>query len=97
MNTRRFLAVVFLSLTLLSAIAYFWKGESEVSGKTTLVWATDQNPARIKQAEAFNRENPNIEIQLRHHNISAADIIRECTNGSAPTSSILDPEPKVGM
>lgn len=79
-------------LTVVSLILFYWPSEQRTSGKIVLVWATDENPARIAQVEAFNAEHPDILLTVDHHNLGTRKLIRLCCSGMGPDLMDYDGE-----
>lgn len=84
MTTTRFLALLFLVLVALSVVASVWKPQASASGKTPLVWVSDNNPARSAQIAAFNEEHPDLELRLDYGNSGAQKIILQSASGVGP-------------
>lgn len=84
MSTARFLVLVFTGLLALSAIAMMWRSNRASDGRVPLVWVSDNNPARALQIEAFNEENPGLNLQLDYGNSGAQKIILQSSSGVGP-------------
>ena len=84
MTTTRFLALLILVLAALSVVAAVWKPEATKTGKTPLVWVSDNNPARAAQIAAFNEEHPDLALRLDYGNSGAQKIILQSASGVGP-------------
>lgn len=84
MSTSKFLVLLFLLLTVFSGVALRLKSGEAPSGKIPLVWVTDNNPARTRQIEAFNRENGDLHLTIDYANSGIQKIILQCSSGVGP-------------
>lgn len=84
MSTRNFFLIVVTVLGLLSALAYVWRPNRELRGRTQLVWVSDNNPVRTEQINAFNEANPNLHLTLDYNNSGAQKVILQCSSGVGP-------------
>lgn len=84
MSTAKFLALLFGALLLLSIVALVWRPDTELKGRTPLVWVSDNNPARTEQIAAFNAEHPGLLLRLDYGNSGAQKIILQSASGVGP-------------
>lgn len=84
MSTGRFLTAVGVVLVLLTGLACYFRFKEEKTAATVLVWASDDNPARAAQIEAFNRSNPDLKLVLDYHNLGLQNVARHSSEGSGP-------------
>lgn len=74
-----FLASFFL-LTLLSGVAYVWQ-PSPPDDRIELIWATDDNPVRRAQLQAFNDSNPDYRVSIDPTPVGLEKVIVQCLAG----------------
>ena len=55
MSSLRLFGLIFAVLGALSVVAWLWQPASAPSGKTPLVWVSDNNPARTLQIATFEQ------------------------------------------
>lgn len=83
-TTSGFLALLLMALAALTVVAWLWKPAKPVDGKIPLTWVSDGNPARGAQIDAFNRENPDLRLELDSGNVGIQKIIMQCVSGVGP-------------
>lgn len=75
---------VFLALTallsILSGIAYVWR-PAPPDDRIQLVWATDDNPVRRAQLQAFNEQNPTYRVKIDPTPVGLEKVIVQCLAG----------------
>jgi len=84
MTTTKFLAALLATLIALSVVASLWKPRQAVEGKIPLTWVSDNNPARTDQINAFNAENPGLDLRLDYSNSGVQKIILQSSSGVGP-------------
>lgn len=84
MTTTKFLAAIFAALLLFSGLAYVWRPTKGPEGKIPLTWVSDNNPARTLQIQAFNEENPDLNLSLDYASTGVQKIILQCASGVGP-------------
>lgn len=83
-TTSGFLALLLMALVVLTVVAWLWKPAKPADGKIPLTWVSDGNPARGAQIDAFNRENPDLRLELDSGNVGIQKIIMQCVSGVGP-------------
>lgn len=84
MSTSRFLLIVAAFLAALTAVASWWRPEQTNDGKTPLVWVSDNNPTRAEQIGNFNKERPELALELDYANAGLQKIVLQCASGVGP-------------
>lgn len=77
-------SVVFCVLALLSLLAWRMQPDANISGKTTLTWVSDDNPARRTQMGLFNDLNPTLHLRLDPNNTGVEKVIVQSIGGVGP-------------
>ena len=76
-----FLAGTLTVLTVLSLVAWRIHPRDTNKGKVTLVWTSDDNPARREQIKLFNRLHPKYNLVLDPNDKNLQKIIVQCMGG----------------
>ena len=84
MTTSKFLSITFGVMILLSVVAAFWNTSGENGGRIPLVWVSDDSPTRNIQIDAFNAENPDLDLRLDFGNRGLEKVILQCGSGVGP-------------
>lgn len=84
MTTTKFLAALLATLIVFSVVASFWKPKNTMEGKIPLTWVSDNNPARTAQIDAFNAENPDLNLTLDYGNSGVQKVILQSSSGVGP-------------
>jgi len=84
MSTAKLLSLIFAILVAFSVLAYFWRPAAGPSDKLSLVWVSDNNPARTAQINAFNQENPEVNLVLDFNNAGTQKIVLQAASGVGP-------------
>ena len=84
MSTSKILGIVFAALIVLSGVAALWRPGDTLQGRTPLVWASDSNPARTAQINAFNEENPGLALTLDYGSTGPQKVILQSASGVGP-------------
>ena len=71
-------------MLVLSIVAWRLKPDSDVRGRTVLVWATDDNPARRRQVTLFEELNPDIKLITDPGNFLMEKMIVQTIAGLGP-------------
>ena len=79
-----FLAGTLAALILLSLVAWRIQPRETDAGRVTLVWSSDDNPARREQIELFNRTHPRYKLVLDPSAESLEKVIVQCIGGVGP-------------
>jgi ABC-type glycerol-3-phosphate transport system substrate-binding protein len=81
---KSFFLITFLLLLALTAIAYTLVPNPADSGKTPLIWCSDDNPLRHAQLDPFNRLYPQFDLRLDPANALVEKIIVQSLAGVGP-------------
>ncbi len=84
MTSKRFFGVVLLFLVALSCLVWSLRPRPDGSGRTQLLWVTDENPARAEQVALFNRLNPQHNLTIDPANSGLEKMIVQCVAGVGP-------------
>lgn len=79
-----FFASVFAILVVLSITAWQIQPNTEVKGKTSLLWVSDDNPARRDQITLFNKMYPEYNMTLDPSNTGMEKVIVQSLAGAGP-------------
>jgi multiple sugar transport system substrate-binding protein len=79
-----FFAGTLLVLALLSVVAWQISPKTVQDGKTQLVWASDDNPARREQIDLFNKEYPDCNLTLDPNNRGMEKVVVQSIAGVGP-------------
>ena len=79
-----FLAGTLAALILLSLAAWRIQPRENDAGRITLVWSSDDNPARREQIELFNRLHPKYKLVLDPTALTLEKVIVQCIGGVGP-------------
>lgn len=71
-------------LVLLSILAWRMQPNTDLPGKTTLTWVSDDNPARRTQISLFNDLNPKMHLRLDPNNTGVEKVIVQSIGGVGP-------------
>jgi multiple sugar transport system substrate-binding protein len=77
-------AAMFAALFVLSIIAWAIQPRTAPSGKTPLVWISDDAPARREQIGLFNRRNPRLSLSLDPSDSGVEKVIVQSIAGVGP-------------
>lgn len=88
MNTNKLFAVIAGLLVVLTSVAMIWRPDRTPDHKTRLIWTSDNNPARTEQIATFNREQPDLLLELDYSNQSTQKVVLQSISGVGP--DILD-------
>src|SRR5438477_9821423 len=80
----RVFALIFLALLALSALAWEIRPAPPPSGKTPLIWCSDDNPLRRAQIEPFNALYPQYDLRLDPTNSEMEKVIVQSLAGVGP-------------
>ncbi len=81
---RLFFSISLLCLLLLSVIAWRIQPKTETNGKPSLVWVSDDNPARRDQITLFNQLHPQTSLRLDPGNGAMEKVIVQSLGGVGP-------------
>src|SRR5712691_10366712 len=76
--------LTFTALVVASVIAWKISPHAVQHGKTVLVWATDDNPARREQAALFNKLYPQYDLQLDLGDTGIEKVLVQSSSGVGP-------------
>lgn len=84
MRAGKTLLAIGLLLLVLTALAGFLQPRPLPADRIRLVWVSDANPARVAQIEGFNRDNPDLLLELDPSNTGLAKVSRLTSSGLGP-------------
>jgi len=84
MSSWRIFAVLAIMLGLLLLAAFWWQPTDDLHGRTLLVWASDNNPARVDQITTFNLEHPQDKLELDFGDAGMQKVLLQCSSGIGP-------------
>ena len=74
----------FVSMALLSAVAWMWQPKQTDDGRIEIVWVSDDNPVRREQIDLFNELYPKYHLRLDPQNSGMEKVIVQCLAGVGP-------------
>lgn len=77
-------AVIFLGLLLMTLVAWRINPRGGEASRQTLLWASDDNPARREHIDAFRTLHPSLNVQLDPDNGGMEKVIVQCMGGVGP-------------
>lgn len=80
---RRLLAISLL-LAVLTVVSLLWTNPAASQKNRRLVFVSDDNPVRMAQIDAFNREHPELNLTLDYRNKGMNRILLQCSTGVGP-------------
>ncbi|MCG9896279.1 MAG: sugar ABC transporter substrate-binding protein [Fimbriimonadaceae bacterium] len=82
---KAFFSITLTILLILSVVAMATRSPDPGGpGRTTLVWATDNNPVRARQVELFNELNPDLFVVIDPMNAAREKVIVQSIGGVGP-------------
>lgn len=77
----KFLLIIFGFLVALTGVAMVWRPAPDTSGKTRIVWVSDNNPARREQIDTFNKLHPDLNLVLDYSNNDTQKTLVQASSG----------------